>query len=891
MTIGKDNFAGGETRRERVPAGEAAAMARLSGYDPSDGSLQPEGLVADLTTGEPLGDVAEQTPFAFQADGETEVLARDAEGYVHRFCDGAWGAAEGEAMAGPAESVPIRLGKQVILLTTGNRPGLMVFEPGSPGTKTRPLSLRSPDDYVSGTKPTVTASDFPGVKLFDCETGTAWGSPGTGCTINNDLTDAVSVTMGSTSTAEQACMKKNLGSGVEASNAKYLVLDVMVENDPQAHAESGSRFINLNTFGGLWLTTQGPPKTWEYGVLLTARAKFWEARQRWLQQQLTADAAGVTALSPSGYELVLYSEPDCPADKVIKRLSLPAILPLGQVTRLVFHLGTLSATTLKSIALVTSDCYTPPPAGRTWVATLYSGAFEAEWEFTGNYLLPAAAWEKSPWTFYLPPDGTGGTAVVVLQQFSPSLTDFLPPPPKVRYCYCLAGRDVLGELDYAFMVSNPSDPSELATADPWHTYTVEIALPDDGAHTPVSEYGDYVTHALVYRQRYDGTTDTYGIWEFVQAVPLASEMSYHDEGEDADAIVEGVTVPYELEVANDFASSARYVARSQGRVWAAGLDWDEEEGRWRRPTAIMVSSEGKPWAFPTTVEEGTSLVTDGTELDGYAQTGSEVRGLLARNDLVLVFLDNEFFVVRGNTPLGSGYQFVRADAVGCISARTLADARAMVIWHSGAHFYAYAGGLAQPVSRGRIDASKIAWDQPHNAVFWQEKYLFFCHFDGAPTVITYDLATGGWRTRSSAAYDFAGICTSGDGDAVYGVTREGRCVSLYGGSEDAGAAAPVREVHTQYWPVSAPGRDVQVARACLEVVTDSANGETLSLTLRAQGRSCGAAERTLVVTKHRTYYEVPVNLHADAIKLELSYTGTNPPVIQFLGFAPDPAAA
>jgi hypothetical protein len=42
------------------------------------------------------------------------------------------------------------------------------------------------------------------------------------------------------------------------------------------------------------------------------------------------------------------------------------------------------------------------------------------------------------------------------------------------------------------------------------------------------------------------------------------------------------------------------------------------------------------------------------------------------------------------------------------------------------------------------------------------------------------------------------------------------------------------------------------------------------------------------VTKDRTYYEVPVNLKADAVKLELSYTGTNPPEIHFLGFAPDP---
>ena len=362
-----------------------------------------------------------------------------------------------------------------------------------------------------------------------------------------------------------------------------------------------------------------------------------------------------------------------------------------------------------------------------------------------------------------------------------------------------------------------------------------------------------------------------------------------DTGTAADPLLGEVEIPATLELDNDFASAARYVALSQGRVWGACLDYNSGSGKWDRPTAIEVSSEGKPWAFPTTVDD-TSPITDGSELEGYAQTGSEVRGLLARGENILVFLDNEFFTVRGDTPLGSGYQFTRADSIGCVSARTIADCRSVVIWHSGAHFYGYGGGLAKPISQYRLDSSGIDWSKPHNAVCWREKYLLFCWYQNAPSIITFDLLTEGWRVRASDAYDLAGICTSGDNDKVYGMTRQtGEVADLFGGETDYGAEGGTqREIQTQYWQVGSPGEDVLVEavemEAELDPVAESDAGATLTVAVRGQGRVSRTVTRSVTINTDKTFYEVGLGgMKADAVKVEITYVGTRPPVIHYLG--------
>ncbi len=213
-----------------------------------------------------------------------------------------------------------------------------------------------------------------------------------------------------------------------------------------------------------------------------------------------------------------------------------------------------------------------------------------------------------------------------------------------------------------------------------------------------------------------------------------------------------------------------------------------------------------------------------------------------------------------------------------------------MIWHSGAHFYAYAGGRAKAISQYRIDSTGIDWTLPHNAVCWREKYLLFCWYNGAPSVITFDLLTEGWRVRASMAYDFAGICTSGDAEKVYGVTRaRGEVVDLFGGEADYGADGETRrEIHTQYWEVAPPGEDVLVEAVALEAELtrdpELANTATLSITVQGQGRVSWTVTRVVTVSPDKIFYEAGLGgMRADAVKVMVTCLGTRSPVIHYLG--------
>jgi hypothetical protein len=243
---------------------------------------------------------------------------------------------------------------------------------------------------------------------------------------------------------------------------------------------------------------------------------------------------------------------------------------------------------------------------------------------------------------------------------------------------------------------------------------------------------------------------------------------------------------------------------SEGRVYAGCLDWDGSA--WRRPTAIEISSYDKVWAYPTTNDED-SLVTDGTELDGYAVTGSELRGIAARNDERYVWLDNEMFLLRGDNPQ-TGWRFIRIGAVGCVSNRSIADCRTAIIWHDGNHFFALSSGGVQPISRFKIDSSKIDWTKPHNAVFCNDRYHFYCEYDGKYSLLQCDINTFAWTIRQSDALELAGIATTGAGGVVYGLTPDGRVLDLYNSlTADYGADSVLRTATTQYLVVGGPNSD------------------------------------------------------------------------------------
>lgn len=404
-----------------------------------------------------------------------------------------------------------------------------------------------------------------------------------------------------------------------------------------------------------------------------------------------------------------------------------------------------------------------------------------------------------------------------------------------------------------------------------------VAVTDGGA---ITEYGDYLTHALIYRQVYNGASKTWSTWQFVTAVPMAASVAITDDGKNDEPVVLDRDAPAEREIANAPASSARYAVTQGGRVYSACLDYNASAQRWVRPLAAQISSYNKPWAHPTLVTEYTQA-TDGTEIDAYAINGATVRGMAVWNEDVILFLDTELFHLRGEDPI-NGWRLIGNQQVACKSNRSIAIAGKSVIWHDGEHFVVYGGGMVEPVSRFAIDSSSIDWTAPHNAVYLKGKYMFFCEAGGQNILMILDTKSGAWRRRmSDALANVVGICT--DGQIVYGLTSTGEVVDLFGGDSDHGAATVVREVYTRYIRLAPPGRDMQINQLVLDVT--GASG-TIAAEVRGIGTKNSVASRSIVIDTTRTRQTVGLNIRAEAVSVALTITGSAP-VIHYIGFDRD----
>ena len=441
--LGVGSFRGGETTRQRVSEAEAAILARCSGYDPRGGFLSPEKLVTRVSSAETVlpGTTPDQVPFAFlDKDGVTRIIARDSTEAFRECVSGAWGSA-GSVADILVESVPVRMGEQIIFPTGGPDPKLMAYEPGSPSTKLRPLSLKAPTDYAAN-QPTVTpslAANYTAatiafvnsnpdtitdsangfvtagfakgqtitvsgsasnngtylvttvaagtltlasketlvvegagasvtikapvaITLFDSEAATAEPSAnetawtltadGTtaGCTIDDTGTNVTILKIANAAAnllQNKQLFRKGLGdTGLSLSGKCFLVIDLMVANDPQAYSVDGL-FVN--------------------------------------------DAG----MQSSGYILGLYSDKTCTA--LIASFHVPRLLPQGKVNRIAFNMGTRTET-CKGVAVLTETFFTPPTSGVTFELSCYCEDFTDDWGHKGNFLLPAVQWDKSPWS-------------------------------------------------------------------------------------------------------------------------------------------------------------------------------------------------------------------------------------------------------------------------------------------------------------------------------------------------------------------------------------------------------------------------------------------------------------------------------------------------------------
>lgn len=366
--IGKADWRGGITQRVRVSEGEQAILDRLNGFKVRNGYLEPEGTSLDVTSGSALsGTTPEQSPFAFNVDGDLTIVARDSAEKMRKHISGSWGTA-GAVADILSESVPIRLREQIAFGAGGPQPMIMAYEPDAPaaaspllGTNLRPLSLKSPVDYNTSVKPVVTPSAFAGLQLFD-NNGTAnsqtnWvkgagytagGSPDTPDTevIVTNSADTTTVVMTSLVDAGTIVAKKDLGTvGVLLTGKPFIVLDMSLSDDEQLYDEAGLFGNNGDLF-------------------------------------------------PSGYIVHLWSAQNCTGE--IASFRIPKLSIQGKVHRVVINIGTLTATA-KSVSIETDSFWTPPITGKTYTLTLYSEAFTDSWNHKGNFLMPAVKYQKGDW--------------------------------------------------------------------------------------------------------------------------------------------------------------------------------------------------------------------------------------------------------------------------------------------------------------------------------------------------------------------------------------------------------------------------------------------------------------------------------------------------------------
>jgi len=887
--FGASDFRGGVTLTKRPKPGDAF-METISGWDTAKGYLEPENVVAKLNTGDALaGTPPAQALFPFIRDsGVGRIACLDANRNVRALVGSLFSDPESDHVINmPADSRPCRVGEQLIVFPTTD--GMMAYEPHSLEDKVRPASFKAPTDYDDDATVVVTPSANLGVRLWDCDYATApattFTASGAGVTCAT-VGDYATIAFGATAVAGTAKATKSLGdTGVALTAKRYLVVDITLSGgDPQDYADRMGMFQND-------------------------------------QNQ-----------SPSGYEIGLYTDTACTA--LIRTCVIPRIAAGGSRDRIWLDLGGATGT-VKGVALLTSAYWTPPPIGETFTITLYSDVWHDEWDGDGgNFLMPAVAYSASPWAAKLgvtwvtagsrrirltgpvipgttiTGGGTiaqpivtwvrrrivmggwtwvpqvslvGGDSPVPAQIQGGGHLD--PQVPLMRYCYTFIGRDLLSTDDYHIMSSNKSaDCTELAS-DPWRTYVLSITLPGDIGEQAPEDYGSYLLHVAIYRQIWDATTQTWGDYEFIQLVDL-DDLAYTDDADDGDPeTATGYPVPEILELANDYASTAKFVVSSLGRL--VGLCLDHDGMRWRRPLTMQFSGYEKHWAFPTTTDEN-STEADGIEYVIPAQEGGEIRGALARHDDILVFLDSEVFAVAGDNPM-SGYRSTRLATRGCKDNRTIADCGGPVIWCDGEEWYVLDGLGTRNISQGRVDGRLVDWGSWCGAAYWRDKYLFACKYDNAWSILAFDLVHGGWRVRSTDSYELRGLCAAAG--IVYGLTPDGEMVSLFGSATaDYGAAATEREATTQFVPLRPPVSDAQGHEIILLAESDDPNGVTVPIVLNTQGLKNETQTVEFTVKRGFTRYHRRVNLMGDALQMSLAYTGENPPTIYDFYPNPDPKA-
>lgn len=924
--LGVGNFIGGQTTLERVvglPGSPTPAMARISGYSCRSGILKPHGLCEKLNTGAALGaTVPDQSPFVFRKkDSSLHLLARDSSEAIRQFdfSAGTWGAA-GSTIDVLAENLPARTEHQVIFTTGGTDPKAVVYEPEqATGTNLRALGFKAPTDYATSARPTTSFPQQAAEDFWNAGSGSSWAAGSGYYTVDNTGSDVTVLTISENAGPDELAMKCSANADVILASYTWCVIDLEIVDDPQDYADTGW-FGNDTT-----LLPSG------YNVVLYSDA----------------------ACTP-GNELATMQVPQCLPLGRVHRWCFHLGGATGTVLGCAIHTSSnfVAPPTGRTFTLKVFGADYPGSIWQFCGAWGFIGSMGNPRSPWTDLLPPNLGTETTSAALLQRLNEAGGEMDPVLPMIQycycfrgiearsaslpnpmlsnpsePSVSVALDPWLFPRVAISLPGSpDVMTEYgDYVTHAAIYMRTNDIHL-DAWNTWQYFKPMPiagsityDDKGYTAnftnssssvgCNGHDLVVGDAVRFRDGTGGVdpNTTYYVVEVTDANTI--KISDIKDGtafvadetganllrtwntEELYPTIEWYSVPAQLEDWHDYPSSARYVVAWKGRVVLGCLGWDNANSKWLRPTAIQISSWRKPWSFPTTVDEETGTRVHGVEVDGYAETGEEMRAMLARTDGIVVWLDTEFFWLYGDDPI-SGYSPIRQDGIGCISARSVADCRSMVIWHAGDAFYGWVSGQAQNISEGRVDSSLIDWTAAHNAVYSADRYVFWCKYDGVWSYIIYEVETGAWSIRpANLSLALSGVCAHDTRGEVYAVTPGGDVVDLFGAfDEDYGATTIVREVDTQHLLLCGPGDERRPAYLVLELLSDQDNQE-IEYRVSTHGTRVQEVTDVIEVGSKRTQYvrKLPGRIaRADACKVELTIEGANAPDFYCIAIRPDP---
>lgn len=445
------------------------------------------------------------------------------------------------------------------------------------------------------------------------------------------------------------------------------------------------------------------------------------------------------------------------------------------------------------------------------------------------------------------------------------------PSSAARYFYYPCYAIEPGDMNDRWIISNPALPVSTGDEVP-QDGTVEVEV-DSG-----SAKSDYeATHVLLYRRAENATYA-----ELVARLPISSDdetLSFTDHGPVTVEFDERLYLHQYLLLTHDPPPTARHLLYADDRVYAACLTWDAVNSKWTRPRDMVASTRFKPWAFPSEITE-LSEYGDGREWFEVGRDGSEITGFGTHRGSKLIFLDNEFYQLLGESI--ATWDLRRVDSVGAVSERLITDCVSVTIWRAADGFCSWSGGLAENISRGKLDESLIALKDgsgdwlAHDSAYWDGRYVAYCLYDSVPSLLIYDIDDRSWVVHSVPA--LAGLVADRANRKLYGVNTAGWLVELFSGAQvwtnDGEYVDRELTAWTREWGV---GTEVRVCGVVIDLEAQA--DETIDVTLQTKGQLAESQTVEVSLDTDRTRYVVNFSATGNAASVKIEYTGQTPPEI------------